>query len=196
MYELILANILRHIQLNTNEINYFTSLIKSKKLRKRQYLLQEGDICKHEFFVTEGCLRAYYINNTGQEHIVQFAVEDWWIGDLYGFLTGNPTTLNIDAVEDSHVLYIDKASLEKLYEHIPSFNKYFRILLQNAFIAQQQRILYNLSTDATQRYVEFIHRYPEIERRISQSHIASYLGITPESLSRIRKQIAKSKSKS
>ncbi len=189
MYALILQNISKHIQLTQEETDYFISVLQIKKLRKKQFLVQEGDVCRYETFVNKGCLRAYHVDEKGQEHIAQFAVEEWWISDMYSFLTSTPAYLNVDALEDSELLCIDKPSLEELYLHVPKFERFFRIILQNAFIAHQQRILANMSKNAEDRYLEFIERYPQLEQRVPQHQIASYLGITPESLSRVRKQL-------
>jgi len=190
MYELILKNISRYIQLTKEETEYFTSLLKEKKLRRKQYLLQEGDICRYENFVVQGCLRTYHIDSKGQEHIVQFAVEDWWIGDMYSFLTQKPSRYAIDALEDSVVLSIEKKSMDELYIKVPKFEKFYRHLLQNAFIALQERITSNISGTGEERYRQFQLKYSKIEERVPQRMIASFLGLTPESLSRIRRQFA------
>lgn len=190
MYQRILNNIARLIHLTEEEEQYFTSLLQTKKLRKRQYLLQEGDVCRYEHFVNSGCLRTYHIDEKGVEHVVQFAPEDWWIGDMYSFITQTPARLTIDALEDSEIFYFDKAAEEKLFAQVPKFERFFRLLLQNSFVAQQNRILSTMSDPAEERYRKFIARYPHLEQRLPQHQIASYLGITPESLSRIRRQWA------
>jgi CRP-like cAMP-binding protein len=186
MYDPILSNISRHIHLREDEQKFFISLLKHRKLRKKQYLLQAGDIARYENFLIKGLLRAYTVDNKGQEHIAMFAMEDWWISDLYSFLTNTPATQHIDALEDSEVLSIEKSDLEKLYQEIPKFDKFFRILLQNAFVAGQQRILASISQSAEEQYLAFIKKYPSLEQRIPQHQIASFLGITPETISRIR----------
>jgi CRP-like cAMP-binding protein len=191
MYDLILKNISRFIELNEEEKTYFISLLKIKKLRKKQYLLQEGEVCRCEYYVNKGCLRTYTINDKGQEHIVQFAIEDWWTGDMYSFLTQSPAFYTIDALEDAELICFDKPSLEALYIKVPKFEKFFRLLLQNAFIASQRRIADSMSMTADDRYCRFIDNYPKMEQRLPLKQIASYLGITPESLSRIRSQYNK-----
>jgi CRP-like cAMP-binding protein len=188
MYELILQNVSRHIHLTKDEEKIFTSLLKEKKLRKKQYLLQAGDVSRYENFVSKGLLRAYTVDSKGQEHIAMFAMEGWWTSDLYSFLTNTPATQHIDALEDSEVLSIEKPDLERLYAEVPKFERFFRILLQNAFIANQQRILSSISQTAEEQYLNFIKKYPSLEQRIPQHQIASFLGITPETISRIRKQ--------
>lgn len=188
MYDLILANVSKYIQLTPEEIGFFTSLLRHRKIRKRQYLLQAGDVNQFENFVVKGCLRAYTVDKEGQEHIVMFGLEGWWISDLYSFLTDTPATQHIDALEDSEVLSMQKSDLEKLYDEVPKFNKFFRRLLQNAFVAHQKRILATISQTAEEQYTTFISKYPSIEQRVPQSQIASYLGLTPETISRIRRQ--------
>lgn len=193
MYDLILKNVSRFITLTPEETDYFTSLLKLKKLKKRQYLLQEGEICRNEYFVIKGCLRTYTIDEKGVDHVVQFSIEDWWTGDMYSFLTQQPSRYTVDALEDSELLYLDKASHEELYAKVPKFERFFRHLLQYAFIAMQERINETLSQTADERYGSFIEKYPLMERRLPLKQIASYLGITPESLSRIRSQYIKNK---
>lgn len=193
MYDLLLRNISRFISLTPEEEKYFTSILKVKKLKKKQYLLQEGDISHHEYFVNKGCLRTYTIDEKGQEHIIQFAIEDWWTGDMYSFLTQTPGKYTIDALEDSELFCLEKNALEELYIKVPKFEKFFRHLLQNAFISLQERVISNLSQPADERYCTFITKYAEMEKRLPLKQIASYLGITPESLSRIRSQYIKNK---
>lgn len=193
MYELILKNISRFIILSPDEEKYFISILKTKKMNKKQYLLQEGDICRGQYFVHKGCLRTYSIDEKGLEHILQFAIEDWWTGDMYSFLTQTPARYTIDALEDAELLYLEKPALEQLYLKVPKFEKFFRHLLQNAFIAMQERINGNLSLPADERYCNFIDKYPAMEKRLPLKQIASYLGITPESLSRIRSQYSQNR---
>src|SRR3989304_4568791 len=131
-YKNVLATVARHITLTKTEAEFFCSLLKTKKLRKRQYLLQEGDISRHETFVDKGCLRTYYIDNNGIEHIIQFALEGWWTSDLVSFYTGKPARLTIDALEDSDLLQIDKPGLDLLYERVPKFERFFRIQFLDA----------------------------------------------------------------
>ncbi len=187
MHESILKNVSQHIKLTQEEEKFFISLLKHRKLRKRQYLLQAGDVSRYENFVAKGLLRAYTVDAKGQEHIAMFATEGWWTSDLYSFLTNTPASQHIDALEDSEVFSIEKPDLEKLYEAVPKFERFFRILLQNAFVANQNRILASISETAEQQYLNFIKKYPSLEQRIPQHQIASFLGITPETISRIRK---------
>ncbi len=189
MHDRILKNISRFIELTPEEARYFISLLKHKKIRKRQYLVQEGDIARYEYFVNKGCLRTFHTDDKGMEHNVQFSIEDWWTGDMYSFLTQTPGKYNIIAIEDSDLLCIDSEALELLYTKVPKFERFFRHLLQNAFIALQERILSGMSESAEERYLNFRNKYSAMDKRIPQNQIASFLGITPESLSRIRKQL-------
>lgn len=190
MFTRIRKNIERHIRLSDEEFSYFNSLLQFKHLRKKQFLLEEGEVCTRECFVNNGCLRMYTLNEKGQEHIMQFATADWWIGDQYSFLTGEPSAYFIDALEESEVLLIEKDKLEQLYTRVPAFERFFRIAFQNSYVALQRRILAGLSQTAEEKYLDFMNRYPDLEQKIPQHQVASYLGITPESLSRIRKQLA------
>ena len=190
---LLLKNLARFIILTQEEEAYLISKLKTKKLRKKQYFLQEGDVCKHQGFVYKGCLRAFEVDAKGVEHVAQFSPEDWWIGDIYSFYTNEPSRLNIEALEDTELFIFDKDSLEDLYVKIPKMERYFRLLMQNALISLSQRVISSMSKSAAERYCEFIQRYPQIEQRVPNHQIASYLGIKAESLSRIRKQYIKPK---
>jgi len=162
--------------------------------RKRQYVLQEGDICSHLSFVVRGCLRMYQVDEKGVEHIIQFASENYWINDLGSFHGQRPSLLNIDALEDTVVLQINRDDLVSLYLQAPKFNRIFRVLLENNFVRLQERLLQNISSTAEDRYQSFLNIYPHLVNRVSQVHIASFLGMTPEFLSRLRNKRTKSKS--
>jgi CRP-like cAMP-binding protein len=190
-YDLILRNVAKHITLNEEEMAYFISLLQHKKLRKRQYLLQEGDVCKQTAFVNKGCLRSYSIDNNGHEHILQFAIEDWWISDMYSFISQNPSVINIDALENTEILLIAKNDMHNLYERVPKFERFFRILAENAIVSHQVRIRESATLYAAERYNNFTIKYPLMAKRLPQTQIAAYLGITPEFLSKIRNELAK-----
>lgn len=184
----ILANVSKLIELLPDEEAYFISLLQLKTIKRKDFLLQVGDVCHYETFVCKGCLRSYYIDNNGVEHNTLFAVEGWWTGDLYSLITNNPSRYFIEALEDTEVLQISKSNLDLLYQNVPKFERFFRLLLQNAYVAQEQRIVQNLSSTAEERYASFLKRYPQLGQRITQKHIASYLGITPEFLSMLRRK--------
>ncbi|MGE5107555.1 MAG: Crp/Fnr family transcriptional regulator [Sphingobacteriales bacterium] len=185
-HDIILKNIAKHISLNEDEINYFISLLKQKKVSKKELILKEEQICKDIIFVHSGILRAYYIDKTGAESTIMFALMDWWVTDMFCFINERPAMLNIEAVEDSYIFQLEKKDLDNLYIKIPKFERFFRIIMQNAYIREQLRIIENLSHSAEERYNNFLTRYPQVANQVTQKQIASYLGITPEFLSRIR----------
>lgn len=186
--DLILKTISQYITFTKGETEFFLSLLRQKKIRKKQFLYQEGDICKYTTFVNEGCLRTYAIDNSGTERVFQFATEGWWIGDIESLKNGTPTMMNTDALEDSEILMISKTDMELLYEKIPKYEHYSRMILENAYIAHQQRILHNICFPAAERYRLFTQKYPQWVERLPQNQIASYLGITPEFFSKMKSQ--------
>jgi len=190
MFNLLRTHIEKRVQLTDEEFEVISKFFIPKKLRKKQFLLHEGEVCKNIGFVNSGCLREYTIDSKGSEHIIQFAIEDWWISDPNSFLSGLPSTYNIDALENSEVLLLEKSAREKLLDSCPKMEKFFRILIEANFVATQRRITESLSTSAEERYLKFIKMYPKLIEQVSQNHIASYLGITPQSLSRIRKELS------
>ena len=194
MYELFFQDFNKKAGLTVEEQEEIRAFLTPKKLRKRQYLLQEGDICKAIAFVEKGALREYSVDESGAEHIIQFATEGWYISDMYSFLTGTPSRLNVECLEDCELAQISKDTLEELYIKVPKLERFFRKLVQNAYIAVGQRLLSSMSRTAQERYLEFIEKYPHIEQRVPDRHIASFLGIAPESLSRIRRQYSGQKS--
>ena len=187
--ELLLSNISRHISLTTEETEFFVSVLNSKSLEPGEFLLREGDVCKYETFITKGCLKSYYLDEQGVEHIVDFLIEEWWADDLYSFFTGAPATSNIKAIENSDLIQISKNNLDLLYQKIPKFERFFRLLFQKAYISQKEQINSILSAPAEERYMLFLKKKPYAEKRFSQKDIASYLGITPQFLSTLKKKI-------
>ena len=184
--EPILQNIARHITLDKKETAYFVSLLQEKNISKKTFLLKEGQVCKNIFYVNAGTLRAYYPDKTGRESTIMFAIADWWITDMFCFINPQPAMLCIEAVEDSSILQLQKNDWDNLLVKTPKFEKYFRILMQNAYIREQLRVIQNLSISAEERYNNFLIKYPQIVKQVTQKQIASYLGITPEFLSAIR----------
>src|SRR4051794_20334564 len=160
IFQSILQNIAKHISLNNNETEYFISLLKLKEINKKDFLLKEGQSCKTINFVLSGALRAFYVDKECKESTIMFAIKDWWITDMYAFITEQPAMQNIVAIEDSCVLQLRKTDLEKLYIEVPKFERFFRILMQNSYIREQVRVLQNLSLSAEQRYDIFIAKYP------------------------------------
>jgi CRP-like cAMP-binding protein len=184
----VLSYVAQHIQLSADEEAFFLSILEFKTLKKKEVLLQEGEVCRYDYFVTKGCLRCFNIDESGTERIAMFAIEDWWISDLYSLLTQTPARLTIDALEDSEMLLISKQNMETLYERVPKFERLFRILLQKAYVALELRIVQSLSNTAEERFEAFNTKYPGLFNRITQKHVAAYLGITPEFLSMLRKK--------
>jgi CRP-like cAMP-binding protein len=196
MSERLKAHFARHIDLSDAEYSFCLSLFVPRRARKKTFLLQEGEICKYLIFVEKGCLDAHVLDDQGEPHIVHFAVEDWWITDDYSYWTGNPAKYFIETLEDSQLLMIDRDSLESLFARYPKFERYFRILLQNHAVALDRRIAASLTMSAEEHYLYLLKLYPNITQRISLKYISSYLGITPESLSRVRARLAKKARKS
>jgi CRP-like cAMP-binding protein len=179
------------IPLNKEEKELVTEKFHYRLYRKRQYVLQEGDVCTHFNFVVRGCLRMYKIDDLGGTHILQFAAENYWIIDLGSFHSLKASQLNIDALEDTVVLQINREDLISLYKQAPKFDRIFRVLIENSFIRLQQRLLQNISSTAEERYKSFLEVYPHLTNRLSQVQIAAFLGISPEFLSRLRNRISK-----
>jgi CRP-like cAMP-binding protein len=190
MSELLYKKLSSIISLTEEEFSYCKSLFMPKKLRKRQYFLQEGDVCKYQAFIEKGILRSYTIDDKGNEHILQFASEGWWMADLSSDLTEEPSFLNIDALEDSELLLITRPNWELAMQKVPKLEHYFRTILQNHLVATQKRLLQSLSETAEQKYIRFLTTYTECAQRVPQHMIASYLGITRETLSRLRNKMA------
>lgn len=181
------------IPLNAEETNLVTSLFKPRLYRKRQYVLQEGNVCNEFSFVVRGCLRMYKIDDKGNTHIIQFAAENWWTVDIGSFHGRKPSALNIDALEDTILLQINYDNLILLYTLAPKFDRIFRVLIENSYVTLQDRLLQNISSTAEERYLSFMQVYAHLSNRLSQTQIASFLGITPEFLSRLRNKMAKKK---
>lgn len=195
MSTLLRSNILKRVALTDDELDRCVEFFSPKKIRKHQYLLQEGEVARHFAFVTNGCLRAYTIGTRGEEHIVQFAIADWWISDMHSFLTGAPATYNIDALHDTDALLLEKTARDRLFGVVPKMERFFRLLQEGHFNAMHRRISDTLSASAEERYLRFVETYPALVEMVPLRQIASYLGITPQSLSRIRKELASRKDK-
>lgn len=190
MFDMLRTHILERVKITDDEFTLATTFFIPKKIRRRQFLLQAGDVCKYVAFVSKGCLRCYSIDEKGEEHIVQFAIEGWWISDMKSFLTNQQAIYSIDALEDSEVLLIDRTNQDKLCTTVPKCEHYFKLLMETSNSTASIRIADLIGTSAENRYLTFLNNYPEIVQRVSQNQIASYLGIAPQSLSRIRKELS------
>jgi CRP-like cAMP-binding protein len=180
-----------YLPFNEEEKSIVEEVFKERRVKRRQFILQEGDVCTLNTFVVEGCFRMYFVDEKGKEHTIQFAIENWWIGDIGSFHSNTPTKLNIEALENSIVLQIKKEDQLKLFVDYPKFNRIFRVLAENAMVGLQRRVLQNISSTAEERYLDFLERHPQLFNRISNVQIASYIGVTPEFLSTIRKKLVK-----
>ena len=161
------------------------------EIKKKKHLFEQGSTCLLEAFVVKGTFRVYYIDLKGLEHVLYFAFMDWWVGDIASFNSGEPSGLNAQALEDSLLLVIDREKKEKLLKDVPALEKFFRIITQKHLTVLQKRFLLTISASAAERYQELLQRSPGIEQLVPQHQIASYLGILPESLSRMKKQLLK-----
>lgn len=185
---IILQNISKHITLTDEEQSYFISLLKEKKYKNKQHITKEGDVCKHISFINKGCCRIYNIDKNGFEHILSFASEDYWIGDLYSIITQKPGMLFIQAMEEMEIIQITKSDLDSLFLKIPKFERMFRILTENAYVVTQNRVMEGLGLSANERFAIFNKKYASIKDKLPQKQIALYLGVTPEFFSRMKKK--------
>jgi CRP-like cAMP-binding protein len=190
MTTLLKKNINTHTSLSDAEMESFCDLFQHKTIKKKSFLLREGEVCKFEGFVVKGLFRVYHIDKNGFEQILYFAMEDWWITDIDSFTNGLPSQLYIEALEDSEVLLISKKDKEFAYINLPKIEKLFRVMTQKTHVALQRRMIDNLGKTADQLYLDFIEKYPGLYQRLSNLQIAAYLGISHEFLSKIRRKIA------
>lgn len=187
-FEHLRNNIEKHVQFSDSEFEILSGFFKQKKINKKEFLLQYGEISRLEGFVTQGLLKIYTIDYEGKDHTIYFADSDWWVGDIGSFTNQTPANLFIEAIEDSEILYISFEDKEKLFQELPKVEELFRRMGQFRLIALQQRLIDHLSKTADTRYEEFITKYPQIANRLTNLHIASYLGISHEFLSKIRRK--------
>jgi CRP-like cAMP-binding protein len=190
MLDILFKHIEEKVSLTEGDRELIQSFFTVRRLRKRQYLLQEGDICHYMAFVASGLLRSYNVDAKGDEHMSVFGWEGWWLSDFNSFLTGEPSALNIDAIEASELLLISRADYDAITLAVPIMDRYFRILYQNSIVTKERRLMSSITHSAEEKYLQLIQLNPKIGERIPQNLIASYLGIAPETLSRIRKNLA------
>ena len=182
--------IFKGLLLSNQELDYLATIFKRETFKKGELILNSEQEVNHQYYVLEGCLRTFFVDPKGKEHTLQFAVNDWWISDYIGYFSETKSVLTIECIEDAILLKVIKENVEKMYDEIPKLERFFRKKMERSFVSFQRRILANLSQSAKERYQSFIRTYPNIEQHVKNYHIASYLGITTESLSRIRKEIA------
>jgi CRP/FNR family transcriptional regulator, cyclic AMP receptor protein len=191
MFYQIDAYLNRCSALTSQELDLFHSYLKPGMVKKRSFLLRQGEVCRFEAYILKGCLKKYYIDSQGNAVILQFAVEDWWISDIASFSEQKPSNLFIQSLEDTRLLMIDHDSKEKLFSAIPSLERVFRLMVQRSYSVLESRFYATIAHSAEERYQDFLERYPDISNRVPQTQIASYLGITPESLSRIKSKMVR-----
>lgn len=193
MFHEVDQHISRCAPINESELEIFHSRLKPRSFKKRTLLLRQGEVCKFEAYIIKGCVKKYYIDQDGEEVILQFAVEDWWISDIGSFSEQKPSNLFIETMEDTEVLIVDFESKQQLFRDIPKLERVFRIMMQRAYSVLESRFYAAIAHPAEARYLEFLKNYPSIPQRVPQQEIASFLGITPESLSRIKSNLFKRK---
>ena len=185
----ILNNIKRYVVLTKDDEQQFTTIVKTQRVKKRQFIVQPNFICTNQTYVLKGAFRSYFVDKQGNEHTIQFAVEDWFISDFNSYITQTPASLFVEALEDGIIQQIGYDDVEKLCETNPKFERFFRLVSQKSFAYAQRRVLSNLGKTAEERYLEFFNMYPHIVQRVPQYALASYLGMSAEFLSKIRKRI-------
>lgn len=190
--EQILSSISRYVRLSRSEIDLFVSVLEPRTVLKKDCLIQSGEICRHDYFVNKGCLKICYANNKGIECVTKFAIENWWVIDIESFLNATPSFFYYQAVEDTELLQLSKANYDLLLEQVPAMQAFFIRRWQNNFIMLQHRFIQSNSLTAEEKYSQFQKKYPGLDQRISLRLTASYLGITPEFLSVLRKRAANS----
>jgi CRP-like cAMP-binding protein len=195
MFEVFFAQVKDKVLLSEAAQNLVKTFFSPKKIRRKQYLLQEGDICRHLAFVENGLLRSYNVDDKGVEHMIHFAWEGWWMADMLSFLSVEPSSYHIDAIEDSELLLITRPDFEEMLLKVPVMERYFRILFQNNIISKERRLISSITNSAEEKFLHLSATNPELIKRIPQQLVASYLGITPETLSRVKKKLAKGSAK-
>ena len=186
---LLIDNILKHVSLTPEEQELFLSKTVTHHYKSKTILLNDGEVCKHSYFVNSGILRSFNINDSIVEHVLSFACQGWWISDMYSLLSQKPGNLFIEVIEDAEVVLLSKENQEQLYHSIPKLERFFRILTENALVANQQRIMDNLSLSAEERFEKFSKKYPSLVQHVSQKQIASFIGVTPEFFSKMKSKM-------
>lgn len=180
----------QYLLLKEAEMEMIADKASYRKIKRRQMILQEGFACRHYCFVVDGCFRMYGVDEKGAEHNIQFAAENDWIADISSFHSQKPSKLFIEAMEASEIAQFEREDLYFLYQNVPKLDRIFKVIIENKFVELQNRVLQNISSTALQRYLNFLEQYPTLASRLPNIQIASYLGITPEFLSKIRKDLS------
>ncbi|MDI9257765.1 Crp/Fnr family transcriptional regulator [Flavobacterium sedimenticola] len=188
---LILQNIAKHIVLTPEEETLFLSKIETRTVKAKTILQNAGQVCQDSYFVNSGLLRSFTINDNIVEHVLSFACEGWWISDMYSLLSQKPGNLFIEVLEDSEVVVLSKTHQDQLYLEIPKLERFFRILIENSLVANQERLMDNLSLTAEERFEKFCKKYPTLIQKLPQKQIASYIGVTPEFFSKMKARMLK-----
>lgn len=186
---LLIDNILKHVVLTPQEQELFLSKTETHHFKAKTILLHDGEVCKNSYFVNSGVLRSFNINDHIVEHVMSFACQGWWISDIYSLISQKPGNLFIEVIEDAEVVLLSKENQEQLYHDIPKLERFFRILTENSLVANQQRIMDNLSLSAEDRFEKFLKKYPSLMQHVPQKQIASYIGVTPEFFSKMKSKM-------
>ena len=187
----ILENISKIVTLSPEEELLFLSKIETKHYKAKTIILNAGEVCKYSYFVNSGLLRSFNINDNIVEHVLSFACEGWWIGDMYSLLSQKPGNLFIEVLEDAEVVLLSKENQEALYHQIPKLERFFRIIVENSLVAYQERLMDNLSLTAEERFDKFCKKYPTLIQKVPQKQIASFIGVTPEFFSKMKARMLK-----
>mgnify|MGYP003608355581 FL=1 len=187
----IIQNIAKHVSLTPDEQNLFLSKTATKIFKAKTILLSAGELSNETYFVNSGILRSFNINDNIIEHVLHFACEGWWIGDMYSYISEKPGNLFIEVLEDAEIVMLSKENHQELYQKIPKLERFFRILAENSLVAHQERLMDNLSLTAEERFEKFCFKYPTLLQRIPQKQIASYIGVTPEFFSKMKAKMLK-----
>ena len=188
---LIIQNISKLITLTSEEEQLFLSKTETRQYKAKTIILNAGQVCKEGYFVNSGLLRSFNINDNIVEHVMSFACEGWWISDMYSLLSQKPGNLFIEVLENAEVVILSKENQEQLYHEIPKLERFFRILTENSLVANQERLMDNLSLTAEERFEKFCRKYPTLIQKVSQKQIASYIGVTPEFFSKMKSKLLK-----
>lgn len=193
-YPLLLQNIRRKVDISVEDFQKFVSYFQTRQVKRKEHLLVEGDIAREQYFINSGCMILYSVDEAGERHVIQLGFEEYWMGDLYSFFDNEPTTFHVQALEDSEVLCLHQRNFDQALREVPIIERFFRLLIQNAYVNTLRRINRTQVDPAEKRYLALLEKHPDIQQRAPQHIIASYLGIKPQSLSRIRRKLATSSS--